>query len=43
VRTRDGCFPKFAVHAGRITLDPAVTGTGLPAMRQLQFAAKFTF
>jgi hypothetical protein len=31
-------------NAGQITsLDPAVTGTGLPAMRQLQFAARFTF
>jgi len=30
--------------AGQITsLDPAVTGTGLPVMRQLQFAAHFTF
>ncbi|HEY3990475.1 MAG TPA: carboxypeptidase regulatory-like domain-containing protein [Acidobacteriaceae bacterium] len=37
------CSPT-TTNAGQITaLDPAVTGTGLPAMRQLQFAAKFTF
>jgi hypothetical protein len=37
------CSPS-TTNAGQITaLDPAVTGTGLPAMRQLQFAAKFTF
>jgi hypothetical protein len=26
-----------------VSVDPAVTGTGLAATRQLQFAAKFTF
>ncbi len=37
------CSPT-TTNAGQITsLDPAVTGTGLPATRQLQFAAKFTF
>jgi hypothetical protein len=36
--------PTTTTNAGQITsLDPAVTGTGLPAMRQLQFAARFTF
>jgi hypothetical protein len=31
-------------NAGEITSrDPAVTGTGLPVMRQLQFGARFSF